>query len=275
MSHFSAADGTRIAYDDAGSGLPVLCLPGLTRDARDFDYLAPHLPDVRLIRMDYRGRGRSDWADPATYVVPVEAQDALALLDHLGIERAAILGTSRGGLIGMALASMAKDRMLGLCLNDVGPEIDPAGLEKIKDYVGRAPKFRSIDEMAEAMPSLHPGFRDVPHSRWLAEVARHTLPSERGLGVTYDPRLREAVLATFDGPPPDAWPLFDALEGLPLALLRGDGSDILPARTAAEMQRRRPDMIHAEIPGRGHVPFLDEPESLAAIRTWLELMKDE
>ena len=102
---FTAPDGARLAYRDEGTGLPVLCLTGLTRNMADFDFVAPHLADVRLIRMDYRGRGLSDFTGAATYTIMQEAQDALALLDHLSVPQAAILGTSRGGLIGMALAA--------------------------------------------------------------------------------------------------------------------------------------------------------------------------
>jgi pimeloyl-ACP methyl ester carboxylesterase len=273
LKHFTAADGTRLAYRDEGAGLPLLCLPGLTRDGRDFDYLAPLLPPVRLIRPDYRGRGASDPADPKTYTVPAEARDAIALLDHLGIPKAAVLGTSRGGLIAMFLAATAKDRLSGVCLNDVGPELNPVGLRKIADYLGRRPKFASRAEMAAAMPGLNPEFTDVPASRWAEEVARHTVETPDGLGLIYDPRLRDAVVPVFEAPPVDAWPLFDALAGLPLALIRGANSDLLTAATAAEMQRRRPDMILATVPGRGHIPFLDEPESLAAILAWLEKMQ--
>lgn len=270
LKHFTATDGTRLAYRDEGAGLPLLCLPGLTRDGRDFDYLAPHLPPLRLIRPDYRGRGGSAWADPKTYSVPAEARDALALLDHLGIERAAVLGTSRGGLIAMFLAAKAPQRLLGVCLNDVGPELDPEGLRRIAARLGRRPEFPSRAAMAAAMPGLNPGFARVPASRWASEVAHHTAQSPDGLSLTYDPALRDAVVPVFEAPPVDAWPLFDALAGLPLALLRGAASDLLGAATAREMLRRRPDMILATVPGRGHVPFLDEPEALLAIHAWLE-----
>lgn len=272
--HYRSADGLSLAYRDEGAGLPLIALAGLTRDSRDFDYLARHLPEgIRLIRPDYRGRGRSEWApDPASYAIPVEAGDVIALMDHLGLERAAILGTSRGGLIAMALAATAKERLLGVCLNDIGPEIAAGGLARIMGYVGLRPAFRSRAEMAAAMPSLMPGFEGVPPSRWAEEVERHTTESADGLGLTYDPRLREALVAAGHQPAPDLWPLFDALAGLPLALIRGANSDLLDRATADEMARRRPDMIRAEVPGRGHVPFLDEPESLGAIRRWLELI---
>jgi pimeloyl-ACP methyl ester carboxylesterase len=273
VTHFTTADGTTIAYDDRGAGLPLLCLPGLTRTMGDFAYVMPHLPPCRLIRMDYRGRGASGFSGAATYTVPQEAKDALALLDHLGVARAAIIGTSRGGLIGMLLAAMAKDRLLGLCLNDVGPVIDAAGLDRIKDYVGRNPTARTHAALAAALPRHMPGFANVPDSRWLEEARLHYREGPDGLTITYDPALREAFLAAFQGPPVDLWPLFDVCAGLPLALIRGANSDLLSQETAAEMRRRRPDMGFAEVPDRAHIPFLDEPESVEAIRAWLEMIE--
>ncbi len=266
--HFSAEDGARLAYRDEGQGLPLLCLPGLTRSMGDFDYLVPHLPPLRLIRMDYRGRGQSPWTGPATYTVEQEGRDALALLDHLGVPKAAILGTSRGGLIGMVLGAVARDRVLGLCLNDVGPEIHRPGLARISDYVGRTPAGRTHAGFAELL-SRSPGFDGVPMSRWLEEAQRLAIETPDGLRLPYDPALREAFLAAFDGPPVDLWPLFDALKGLPLALIRGANSDLLSAETAKGMCDRRPDMDFAEVPGRAHIPFLDEPQSLSLIRRFL------
>lgn len=269
---FTAKDGARLAYRDEGMGLPVLCLAGLTRNMADFDYLAPHLEGVRLIRMDYRGRGQSDFTGEKTYTVPQEAKDALALLDHLGIDKAAIIGTSRGGLVGMFLAATAHDRLSGLCLNDVGPELRRAGLEKIFDYVGRNPAPKTYAALAERMPAAMPGFANVPDGRWLADVQKHYDETPEGLRIRYDAGLRDAFLAAFKGEAPDLWPLWTATAGLPVALIRGANSDLLTQDTAAEMQRRRPDMIFAEVPDRAHIPWLDEPESLAAIRAWLALI---
>jgi pimeloyl-ACP methyl ester carboxylesterase len=268
IPHFTAEDGARIAYRDEGEGLPLLCLAGLTRSMADFDYLAPHLPPVRLIRMDYRGRGASDWTGAATYTVQQEGRDALALLDHLGVAQAAILGTSRGGLIGMVLGTVARDRLLGLCLNDVGPEIARDGLTRIFDYVGRNPAGGTLESYAQRL-SRSPGFDGVPMSRWHDEARRQVVETPAGLRIPYDPSLREAFLAAFEGPPVDLWPLFDALTGLPLALIRGANSDLLAKETAAMMRERRPDMAFAEVPGRAHIPFLDEPEAVDLIRTFL------
>jgi pimeloyl-ACP methyl ester carboxylesterase len=268
-AHVTAPDGTRLAYADEGAGMPLLCLPGLTRTMGDFDYLRPHLPPLRLIRMDYRGRGASDWTGAASYTVPTEARDALALLDHLGVARAAILGTSRGGLIGMLLAAIARPRVIGLCLNDIGPVIERAGLDRIVDYVGRNPRARTHADLAAELPRHMPGFHGVPPGRWLAEARRHYSEGPEGLRITYDPALRAAFVAAFGAPSPALWPQWDAVAGLPAALVRGANSDLLSAETARDMARRHPGLIVAEVPGRAHVPFLDEPEALAAIRAFL------
>ena len=271
--HFITPDGTRIAYRDEGDGVPLLCLPGLTRTMGDFDYMIPHLPPCRLIRMDYRGRGNSAWTGAATYTVPQEGKDALDLLDHLGIAQAAVLGTSRGGLIAMVLAATAKDRLLGVCFNDIGPEIHKPGLERIMDYVGRNPRAKTHAELAAALPRNMPGFENVSPSRWLEEARLHYTQTPEGLRITYDPALRESFLAAFKGPEVDLWPLFDACAGLPLALIRGANSDLLSQACADEMQRRRPDMTFANVPDRAHIPFLDEPEAVAVLRGFIQSLK--
>ncbi len=268
VDFFTAADGAKLAYSVEGEGLPLLCLAGLTRTMADFDYLRPHLPPVRLIRMDYRGRGASAWTGAASYTVLQEAQDALALLDHLGVARAAVLGTSRGGLIGMLLAVLAKDRLIGLCLNDIGPVIERRGLEQIFDYVGRNPFVKTHQALADRLPGAMPGFV-VGAQRWLEEARLHYTEGPEGLRITYDPALRESFIAGFEGPAVDAWPLFDALAGVPVALIRGANSDLLSEATVAEMQKRRPDMMFGQVPDRAHIPFLDEPESLAVITAFL------
>lgn len=267
---FRAADGTGLAYRDEGQGPVLLALAGLTRDGRDFDYLARHLHAVRLIRLDSRGRGGSDWADPASYTVAQEAQDALALLDHLNISRTAIIGSSRGGLLAMVLAATAHHRLSGICLNDVGPVLERQGLQRIGRYIGIRPTIATLEEAADRTPAANPGFHNVPTSRWAEETIRHYIQMPDGLDLTYDPALRIGFDKAMSAPLAEAWPLFDACVGLPLALLRGANSDVLTRQTAEGMQARRPDMIRAEIPDRGHIPFLDEPEALAAIRTWLD-----
>ena len=271
MPTFETSDGLRLHYTDTGAEKPLVCLPGLTRTGADFRYVAPYLDGCRILTLDMRGRGQSDFdPDWPNYNLQVECRDILEWLDHLGLAKVAVLGTSRGGLQAMALAAGAKHRLLGVALNDVGPELDPQGLEAIMTYLGHQPKARDHEEAARALAATYSGFNDVPHARWLEEAQTHFVETETGLEITYDPKLREAVLAS--GPIPDLWPLFDALDGLPLCALRGAGSNLLSPETFANMQSRRPDMIAAEIPGRGHVPFLDEPESVSALRRWLELL---
>jgi len=268
MSSFTTSDGTRIYYTDTGEGLPVLALAGLTRNTGDFDHVAPHLP-VRLICMDYRGRGQSDWADSASYTIPQESADALALLDHLKIDKAAILGTSRGGLIAMMLAATAKHRLLGVALNDIGPEIAAAGLSVIKDYLGRNPAQKTHADAAAFRAKAWSHFKGVPMERWLHEVRNHYSETADGLVIKYDPQLRDAVLESGAQPTPDLWPLYEALADLPLAILRGDASDLLSAETFEDMRNRRPDAHAATVLGRGHVPFLDEPEALGVLNDWI------
>jgi pimeloyl-ACP methyl ester carboxylesterase len=197
----------------------------------------------------------------------------LALLDHLGLEKAAILGTSRGGLIAMFLAATVYDRLLGVALNDIGPELADSGLDVIKDYIGRRPAQKTYAEAAAFRAKAWSHFSDVPMARWLAEVENHYIETEDGLDLRYDPKLREAVLEAGTQPAPDLWPLYDALLGLPLCLIRGENSDLLSEATADKMLDKRIDMIRADIPGRGHVPFLDEDLALDALHEWLEDME--
>ncbi len=273
VQYFTADDGAHIAYRDEGEGTPVLALSGLTRNGHDFDYVAPFLEGVRFIRMDYRGRGASAFTGAETYTVPREGADALQLLDHLGIDKAAILGTSRGGLIAMYLAAVARDRLIGICLNDVGPVLEKGGLDKIFDYIGRNPAAQTFDELAAKLPRIMTGFDNVPEGRWREDVERHYVEAPTGVKINYDPGLRDSFLAAFQGDElPSAWPLFDACAGMPLALIRGANSELLSHATAMEMQARRPDMVFAEVPGRAHIPWLDEPEAVAAIRDWLKLI---
>lgn len=274
MDRFQTEDGTWLAYRDEGEGLPMLSLAGFTRDGRDFDYLAPHLPsDIRHLRLDSRGRGQSEWTGAQTYTVAQEAADVLALLDHLALDRVAIIGSSRGGLLGMLIAATDKSRLLGLCLNDVGPELERDGLEKIAPYIGVVPPVATLQQLAGFMPAALPGFQGVPESRWMAECERHFVQLEGGLGLGYDPALRQAFDDALSAPAADAWPLFDACEGLPLALIHGQNSEILSQAAVQKMRERRPDLHHVSVAGRAHIPFLDEPESLACILGWLDQIR--
>ena len=273
--YFEAPDGRRLAYQDTGgTGPVVLCLAGLTRNARDFAGLAAHLaPRYRVLRLDARGRGLSEWAGDAIaeYTVPVEAGDALALLDHLEVRRAAIIGTSRGGLLGLMIGATAPKRLSCLVLNDIGPVIEPHGLDNIMGYLGIEPKAASFEAMAVALGrAMGAEFPDLSSRQWLG-FARTIYHDQGGRPrLSYDARLRDAVEAAIEAAPADLWPLFDALAGLAILTVRGGNSDILSAETLAEMARRRPDMAHVTVPNRGHAPFLDEPAAVAAIDKFLE-----
>lgn len=274
LSRFTTSDGLRLAYDDRGAGTPLLCLAGLTRNMEDFrPILAPLAGRCRIVRLDARGRGHSDRAaDFTTYNVLREGQDVLELLDHLGLRRAVVLGTSRGGLVAMALAAGHADRMAAVILNDIGPVIGPAGLARIMDYVGRAPAARTLDAAAEAAQRYYATeFPGVPLATWREQVANWYDEGPEGLALRYDPQIRTALLhQSAAGASPDMWMFFEALKALPLAAIRGANSDILSAETLTEMQRRHPGMHAVTVPDRGHVPFLDEPESFAAIEAMLQ-----
>jgi len=269
MAEFTTTDGCRIHFEVAGTGRPVLCLAGLTRNSRDFDFVAPHLSDLQLIRMDYRGRGQSEYdSDFMNYNVVRESQDAIELLDHLGLDRAAILGTSRGGLIAMALAASHPGRLAGVILNDVGPVVEPAGIAKIMDYVGAKPASSTYEEAAEALKHvMEPAFPGVPIDVWRKQAEHQFKQESDGLTLRYDPALRSALIEqAAAGAVPDMWMFFEALRTIPTGVIRGANSDVLGKDTLSEMHARHPDLIFAEVPDRGHVPFLDEPQSLDVIR---------
>ncbi|MGI3183666.1 alpha/beta fold hydrolase [Nioella aestuarii] len=278
MDFFTAADGLRLAYDDRGEGPVLLCLPGLTRNMDDFEPVVDHFAHrARVIRMDFRGRGASGFdPDYGHYNVLQESQDVIGLLDHLGLEQAAILGTSRGGLVAMTLAATAKHRLAGVCFNDIGPVIEPAGLAYIMGYLGLPPIDPDFDTALREVPKrMGTRFPNVPVEIWANYIRRIWAVADDGtLSLRYDPKLRDATLdqmkAAEGQPAPDLWPLFAALEGLPLALIRGANSDLLSLETATQMQALRPDMIYSDVADRGHVPFLDEPESLSVITQFLD-----
>ncbi|MCE8509690.1 alpha/beta hydrolase [Ruegeria pomeroyi] len=273
MANFTTTDGLRLFYEDEGQGKPLLCLAGLTRCSRDFEFLRPHVTDLRLIRLDYRGRGQSDYdPDYRNYNVLREAHDAIELLDHLGLDRVTVLGTSRGGMIAMALAASHPDRLAGVILNDVGPVIEPAGIARIMDYVGKKPVSKTHDQAALVLKqTMEPQFPGVPLSVWRKQAEIQYAATDSGLALRYDDGLHKALLdQAATGAIPDLWLFFDALRDIPTAVLRGANSDILGAGTVAEMHRRHPGLISAVVPDRGHVPFLDEPQSLDLIRRILE-----
>lgn len=270
MPTFLTSDGLNLHYSDEGEGVPVICLSGLTRSSSDFEYVTPHLDDVRLIKLDYRGRGKSDWAeDYLSYNVPREAQDVVELMDHLGLEKSAFIGTSRGGLICMTLTAMIRERMLGVVFVDIGPILDMEGLTVIMGYLGNDPTWATWAEATKERHAVMAGFANVPDTRWRSEVEHLYHQTPQGLMINYDPRLKDAVLEAGTHDVPDLWPYYEALSGTPVAVIHGANSDLLSAETLADMGRRIPGAITATVPDRGHIPFLDEPEAVTAIRTWV------
>lgn len=275
MRYFEAPDGRRLAYrDSGGTGAPVLCLAGLTRNSRDFDALACHLaPRHRVIRLDSRGRGASDHAaDPATeYTVPVETGDALALLSRLGLDRVAVIGTSRGGILGMAMAAGQPGLVRALVLNDVGAVIEMRGLLHILARLDRAPEDPDFESAARRLAEENAAaFPDVPLARWRIHARAIFDEVEGRPRLAHDPRLRTAAAAVDDDAATiSLWPLFEGIGATPVLVIRGETSDILSRETVAAMAAHHPGLWRVEIPGRGHAPFLDEPGALAAIDPFL------
>jgi len=265
MNKFTTHDGLTLDYKIEGEGKPLLCLPGLTRDLHDFDEIAAAMRgEAQVIRLTMRGRGRSDWApDYQSYNIVQEARDAVEFMDFLGLEKATIIGTSRGGCNAMILAATAPERLAGVLLNDIGPELATAGIDNIMDYIGKMPKAQDLPSLVTSLKAdMAADFSDLPLAKWEALAQRWFKVSESGVALNYDPGIGKAMHEQAQGEAPDMWGLFDLMAGVPLALLRGANSNLLSAETAAQMQGRRPDMLYAEVPNRGHIPFLDEPESL-------------
>ena len=263
------------AHIHPADGPPLLLMHGLTRNGDDFDPLVPRLAGpYRLIVPDQRGRGRSGHdPDPSRYRPDVYAADMFRLLDNLGIDRVALIGTSMGGLMAMLMAFQAPERVAAIVLNDIGPELDPVGLRRIQGYVGPAKSFADWDEAADACAAINgTAFPDFGPADWLA-FARRTCGMERDgrIAFAYDPAIADSIGGDTPGTvPPDLWPLWDALSATPTLVVRGALSDLLAPATVAEMARRHDGpFVAQDVPRRGHAPLLDEPEALAAINPFL------
>jgi pimeloyl-ACP methyl ester carboxylesterase len=277
-SHFiSAQDGLKLhvrAYGPrTAAGPPVVCLPGLARTSGDFDTLATALsagPERRyVVAMDSRGRGRSDYdRDPGHYSFAVELADVLAVITALDIGPAVFVGTSRGGILTMLLASARPMAIAGAVLNDIGPVIERQGLARIKSYVGKLPQAKNFADGAEILRRLFaPQFPKLASEDWIA-YARRTFEERNGrLIPNYDAKLAR----TFEGidlerPLPHLWPAFEALANMPLMVIRGANSDVLSAETVAAMRARRPNMDTIEVPDQGHAPLLMDADTIERIR---------
>ena len=248
----------------------VLCLPGLTRNSKDFARLAEKLQcTYRVLCPDQRGRGRSDHdTDAGRYRPDRYAQDMITLLDLLGIQEVVIIGTSLGGMMAIILLSMHRERIRGAVLNDMGAEIDPRGLARIASYVG---KVAPVDDWSAAAAQTARtngiAFPDYHEADWQAMARDLYVQDETRPVLDYDPTIAQGISAGTASP--NLWPLFEQVGTTPLLVLRGEISDILSVETLAEMQRRLPHMVVQSIPGRGHAPTLNEPDARVAIFDFL------
>ena len=270
-------DGLRLHYRDYPGNEarpPILCLPGLTRNARDFDGLAARLAGRwRVIAIDLRGRGESAHAkDPMTYVPITYVQDVEALLGELGIKHYLAVGTSLGGIVAMLLAGTARARMAGALLNDVGPEIDPAGLARIRGYVGKGGSFptwmHAARSVGDANADVYPGWGI---EEWLAMAKRlYRLNGAGRIVLDYDMKLAEPFRVPGNEAGPDMWRALSGLRDVPTLIVRGGRSDVLSAKVATRMTDALDDVELVTVPQVGHAPMLTEDDLHAPIDRWLE-----
>jgi pimeloyl-ACP methyl ester carboxylesterase len=273
--YFRVRDGLRLHYRDysgAADKPPLLCLPGLTRNARDFaDFAERYSPRFRVIALDFRGRATSDYDPlPARYNPMTYAGDVIELLDQLGIPEAIFVGTSLGGLVTMVIAATAPQRIAAAIINDVGPDVDPAGIDRILTYVGKDVRFGNWDEAADTISANYGGnFERFTHADWVAMAKRNCREENGEIRFDYDMAIAEPFKTAGAASQADLWPLFAALGRKPVLVIRGERSDLLTAQTAAKMQTVAPGMKLAAVPGVGHAPELNEPEAIAAIDEFL------
>ena len=269
----TAKDGLRLhvrLYGRPVSGrLPLLCLPGLSRNAGDFDVIARAVAaDRQVVALDYRGRGLSDW-DPnwQNYALPVELEDLLTVTAALDVAKAVFLGTSRGGLLTMLAGVVRPDLLAGAILNDIGPVIEGAGLARIRGYLGQLREPTNLDEAVALLKSAgadrFPGLSDAD---WRGQAGSIWTGKDGHFAPAFDPALAKMLEnADFDAPLPTLWPQFDGLQGAPAMVVRGEHSDILSVETVAAMAARRPDLEQLTVPGQGHAPLLTDAASIRRI----------
>ncbi|MEZ5708411.1 MAG: alpha/beta hydrolase [Blastomonas sp.] len=253
---------------------PVICIPGLTRNSRDFANVAANIAGQwRVICVDLRGRGESGYAkDPMSYVPLTYIQDIEALLRAENIEHFVGFGTSLGGLITMLMASTRPGRVVGALLNDVGPELNPDGLARIRDYVGQGRSFPTWMHAARAIEELHgPVFPSFGVSDWL-DAAKKTMKLSPGGRIVYDYDMKIAEPFAVQGADPgvDLWPTLAALADIPTLLVRGGLSDVLSDSAADRMMHVMKQGEQVVVPDVGHAPLLEEPEVTAAIARMLD-----
>ena len=268
-------DGLSLHYRDypgAAGKPPILCLHGLTRNARDFaDFAERYSPAFRVLALDFRGRGASDYDPlPMRYHPLTYAGDVIDLLDQLELPQAIFVGTSLGGLVTMTIAAIARERIAATILNDVGPDVAPGGVDRILTYVGKDVRFKSWEEAADRIASNYgAAFERYTREDWVNMAKRNCREDNGEIRYDYDMAIAEPFRAAGPTPQVDLWPLFQVLGSKPLLVVRGEKSDLLTAETAARMMRVVPGMKLVTVPGVGHAPELNEREAVAAIDEFL------
>jgi len=275
--HWTSADGLELHYRDypgRSDRPPILCIPGLTRNARDFEPVADSFAgEWRVISVNLRGRGDSDYAkDPASYMPAQYVADIAALVDEAAFGPVVAIGTSLGGIVAMLLAAQDAGRVAALVLNDIGPEVEAAGLARIRDYVGQGRSFPTWLHAARALREqageAHP---DFALTDWLTLAKRLMCLGGSGrITYDYDMKIAEPFAQSSADPPlaqpiPDLWAALRALAGRPVLALRGELSDLLSVQTLARMEAELPGLEAVTVPRTGHVPTLEEPVAQEAI----------
>ena len=282
---YQSADGKlRLHAEEYGpknAPLTVLCLHGLTRNGRDFEALVKHLSaDYRVIIADQRGRGQSPWdPDPTNYQIPVYARDMTCLLDRLGVAQVALIGTSMGGLISMLLGASQPARVPGIVLNDVGPEIPPAGIDRLREALTTPAHVSTWADAAQQAKRINGhAFPDYGSADWDAFARRTYAEDATGRPVpAFDPAILQGLTrpASPDAVAPTLWPVWAQLAVIPILAIRGELSDILSVETLEKMAARHPKLDRVRLPNRGHAPMLDEPPaSLPSIGSWRACIGD-
>jgi pimeloyl-ACP methyl ester carboxylesterase len=274
-------DGLRLHISAYGArtatNVPVVCLPGLARTGADFEALATALAgDLErpryVVTIDYRGRGRSDYdRNPFNYNLATELADLLAVLTALDIGPAVFVGTSRGGILAMLLASARPTAIAGVVLNDIGPVIEVQGLARIKSYVGNLPEPKSFTDGAGILRRLFASqFPKLSEDDWIAFSKRAFKEQDGRLLPTYDARIARTLEGIdLERPLASLWVEFDALSRVPVMVIRGANSDVLSPATVAAMRARRPDLNAIEVPDQGHAPLLREHEIMGRISLFI------
>ena len=278
----TAQDGSNLAVRVFGAQHhdrhPLICLPGLSRNSKDFnalgDYFSKSAKHARcVLAVDYRGRGQSDPDPDWTHYSPlVEARDVLAIADALGIQKAIIVGTSRGGIIAMILGALRPALMAGVVLNDIGPVIDGKGLARIKTYLRQAKPLQTLDEVVSRIKTINgPQFEAIGEADWVAMAKAIYVEDDDGFKPEFDPALLKTLEAIdFSDALPELWPQFDSLRAHPVLSIRGENSDILSEKTVAAMVEHHPTLEAITVSGQGHAPLLRDNPTLERIAAFIQ-----